>query len=74
MSGFVHSDDKFAFPLLDNHGDGYGGMTLRDYFAGQAMAGLCCELNWKGDDIDLEGMANDAYRLADAMLKVRDKK
>lgn len=43
------------------------GMTLRDYFAGQAIRGLCHN---NGDDF----VAKAAYALADAMLKVRDNK
>ena len=42
------------------------GMTLRDYFAGQAIEG--CE----GYD-KVEYVAQQAYRLADAMLKERSK-
>lgn len=30
-----------AFPNNDAHGCAFSGMTLRDYFAGQALAGLC---------------------------------
>jgi hypothetical protein len=49
------------------------GMSLRDYFAGQALAGLCSECNFSyGDDIDFEGMVKDAYRFADAMLAERE--
>lgn len=41
------------------------GMTLRDYFAGQALGDLVYEL----DPVRI--IARDAYRLADAMLKER---
>lgn len=58
-----------AFPIMDSGGGGYCGMTLRDYFAGQALAGgdasPGCE--WKH-----ERWASYAYRVADAMLKARD--
>lgn len=46
-----------------------GGMTLRDWFAGQALAG-CCAREW----VDTEGLsdlANTMYVVADAMLKAR---
>ena len=43
-------------------------MTLRDYFAGQALAGLASYPNWYTDP---SGFAEDAYRMADAMLKAR---
>jgi hypothetical protein len=73
-----------AYPVLKNnvkHTGQYagiahhtkGGMTLRDYFAGQALEGLCSECNFSGDDIDFEGMVKDAYRFADAMLAEREK-
>ena len=43
------------------------GMTLRDYFAGQAIIGLATL------DVDCgpDGLAHDAYRIADAMMKTR---
>jgi hypothetical protein len=47
------------------------GMTLRDWFAGQALAGLL------RDGIDVFGInvtANDAYKMADAMLRAREVK
>ena len=53
------------------------GMTLRDYFAAKAMQGLLAS-GWCADARELapghgEGdVAVDAYRMADAMLKVRN--
>ncbi len=48
------------------------GMTLRDYFAGQALAGLAHSIYsrpvYSGPDITAE-----CYRLADAMLAEREK-
>ena len=41
------------------------GMTLRDYFAGQAMQGLIARYS------SPETIANVAYHMADAMLKAR---
>ncbi len=46
------------------------GMTLRDYFAGQALGGLSADPKFDADDIRT---AELAYRYADAMLKVREK-
>ena len=44
------------------------GMTLRDWFAGNAMQGMCAspaaEWTWKA-------RAESAYRMADAMLEAR---
>lgn len=39
------------------------GMDLRDYFAAQAMA----QMNW----VNVELSAQEAYRVADAMMKAR---
>mgnify|MGYP006935522009 CR=1 FL=1 len=44
------------------------GMTLRDYFAGQALVGLLSHPNLK-DDIKF---AATSYKIADAMLKARE--
>jgi len=44
------------------------GMTLRDYFAGQAIMGiLACNREW--DEVDAL-----SYEIADAMIKARNKK
>ena len=59
---------EYAFP-----GSGYGhGMTLRDYFAGQVLAGIA----WGEWPIDQNGnvqvprnAAWNAYTIADEMLK-----
>ncbi len=44
------------------------GMTLRDYFAGQALAGF---ISSGPHDCDEHGLAHDAYLYADAMLEAR---
>ena len=41
---------------------------LRDYFAGQALAGLCADPNQSGSFND---MARSSYEFADAMMKAR---
>lgn len=60
---------------------GYGGMSLRDYFAAKAMHAVYRDF-WNdvragrggGVPEDWEaGIANGAYRMADAMLKERSK-
>lgn len=50
-----------------------GGMTLRDYFAGQALGAMvACFLQsgdaWNGYD----DLSQSVYRVADAMLKARE--
>ena len=52
------------------------GMTLRDYFAAKAMQGM---ISASGDsngylEYEEETVAANAYKLADAMLKAREKK
>lgn len=49
------------------------GMTLRDWFAGQALKSF---LKFEGEQIgehvyDFKNVCSDAYRIADAMLKQR---
>lgn len=72
-----------AFPRDHAH-DGHNGMTLRDYFAAKAMP-LAYEA-WMHDyyvenpdevrdgfDDNMKLIAEDAYAMADAMLKARSK-
>lgn len=49
---------------------GSPGMTLRDWFAGQALAGLCNGAHGYG----AENTAAEAYSVADAMLAARKEK
>ena len=65
-----HDDGGPAFPSVD-----YGsiGMSLRDWFAGQALAGViaaCCQdtLNFETRE---QLFARNAYAIADAMLAER---
>ncbi|VED49909.1 Uncharacterised protein [Raoultella terrigena] len=71
-----------AFPELGNVGynsewQNESGMTLRDYFASKAL-GLCYAdyLNYAAENGVQEGwrdgVAKDAYLMADAMLKARE--
>lgn len=45
------------------------GMTLRDWLAGQALAGLLAVDGYR----ERHGLAQDSYNLADAMLAARSK-
>jgi hypothetical protein len=73
-------DGGSAFPVLDSYVEGESwrldcrdfGMSLRDYFAGQALTGLCVNRLWKDDD-DAEQVVTHSYRIADAMLAEREK-
>lgn len=63
-----------AFPIAVEDGTGsythYTGITLRDYFAAQALVGFCANL---GVQVTSMRQAQIAYTLADAMLKEREK-
>ena len=66
-----------AFPNegFNGWGQPFQGMTLRDYFAAEAMKPLI--ENFLRNDLHLhendwmEGLSMDAYSMADAMLKER---
>jgi hypothetical protein len=47
--------------------DQWEGMSVRDYFAGQALAGLCTAGSFGPDEV-----AERSYWIADAMLKARN--
>jgi hypothetical protein len=46
------------------------GMTLRDYFAGQALAGMLCD--GRSNSNAKSWMPEEAYDIADAMLAARE--
>ena len=52
---------------------GSPGMSLRDWFAGQAMHGRLASMRGRTRDEAIpERVAENAYRMADAMIKARD--
>ena len=73
------NDGGPAFPRPTYVAFEAGGMSLRDWFAGHALAGMAgeyrtaqmytCEF-----DETCESIAKSAYELADAMLKAREVK
>lgn len=68
--------NPMAFPVPSTEWDDrVEGMTLRDYFAGKVIAGLPLgnESTDKFYELAMaESFAKRAYRIADAMVKVRD--
>lgn len=56
----------FASGTLESNSQ--AGMSLRDYFAGQAMQGLLTDPNYTAECI-----GDDAYSYADAMIEARNK-
>ncbi len=68
--------DSPAFPVsIPGAGDnGWHGMSLRDWFAAQALNGLLQNLMIQGSfDHGIRRNAQAAYDLADEMLKVRNR-
>lgn len=70
-------DNPPAFPLVSDIIGHCEGMTLRDWFAGQALGAIITATSngqhhpaREGQSL-IEGMAQDAYELADAMLAAR---
>ncbi|WP_249418465.1 hypothetical protein [Citrobacter sp. RHBSTW-00127] len=74
-----------AFPTRDDNYDSkYScpGMTLRDYMAAKALQGLCANpggpfqandmSGWAIVNCELDDIATESYKLADAMLKARE--
>lgn len=61
-----------AFPIaIPANCDGFeDGMTLRDYFAGQALVGLLAGRQ-PSDAYPPEHIAETSYALAEALLKAR---
>lgn len=77
MSDQTLDDGGAAFP---SEGEGHGnpkfhspGMSLRDYFAGQALAGLAAN-SIEGSHHMPHNMAREAYIIADTMLAIRSAK
>lgn len=56
-----------AFPTATLAQKTEGGMTLRDYFAAKSIQGLLASTKV----IDIRIIADDAYAMADSMLKAR---
>ena len=73
------NDGGPAFPNLGYNADkNYNGMSLRDYFAGQALMGDFVQSEYTGtfsdktsDDL-LLARARVLWRMADAMLKAQE--
>lgn len=68
-----------AFPIYAPETNAYlevrsKGMTLRDYFAGQALIGLLAQSRGTATTSDLSEGAEYAYKMAEAMLAAREGK
>tara|TARA_R110000868_G_scaffold219813_1_gene470891 strand:+ start:1229 stop:1495 length:267 start_codon:yes stop_codon:yes gene_type:complete len=74
-SAFPHEiDRKTDNPHVLAYVNMHRGITVRDYFAGQALAGMCA--NAQGFQsiyqADLDADAGTAYDIADAMIAARN--
>ena len=72
MTMNIKQDGGPAFPVKNEatNNYAYAGLSIRDWFAGQALVGL---ISGRPDsDCDEIGYAMDSYRFADAMLKARE--
>ena len=59
-----------AFPRTDGrHSGEQAGMSIRDYFAGQALAGICADPSLA---MTKDKIAEWSYSVADAMLLARE--
>lgn len=65
--------DKITTIQVGNVSQSTEGMTLRDYFAGQALTGIVSSCFALDDSRCYEAMANDAYYFADAMMEAQKK-
>jgi len=65
------NDGGQAFPMIDVVIDGQAigsaGMSIRDYFAGQALLGIIAHDPMENSYV----MARDCYMIADAMIATR---
>lgn len=60
-----------AFPVPGGFWD--KGMSRRDWFAGQALIGLCqADMSEEQFTVNPDLLARTAYRMADAMLAAKD--
>jgi hypothetical protein len=66
------NDGGPAFPRTAYPEEGVGGMSLRDHFAAQALAGWYGIMWPKGDHDERDEVATICYAQADAMLEARN--
>lgn len=76
-AGNTPDDGGPAFPVSEEAARGkvaavYGGMSLRDHYAGLAMQGILANHNACPDRQEhFDNIAVDAIRMADAMIRAR---
>lgn len=72
---YLEDNDTTGGPAFPHPLEGSNGMSLRDYFAGQALTGVLTNLASMTPYMrsNVEQFAKDCYIMADAMLKQRAK-
>jgi len=74
MKGDEMRNGGHAFPCYTGNDTAETGMTLRDYFAGQALVGLILRgLSVQDMPANKKEYAEISYKFADAMLAEREK-
>ena len=77
MSKEQDGGPAFPSPMQDDRDcyarnkSGYGGLSIRDWFAGQAIAGLMANPHPQAVSLDAEEKAAIAFAQADMMLRAR---
>ena len=66
----VYRPDRAKQPITQEITSWALQVGMRDYFAGQALAGIMADPNWSGTT---QTAAKSAYQIADAMLAERDR-
>ena len=64
----MSDDGGPAFPNNDQNGCAFSGMTLRDWFAGQALQGMLASCRPGYSYQTAEDATSEAFRYADSML------
>lgn len=67
----INSQGGTAFPTDIEDAGAWTGMTLRDWFAGQALSGWLASFGPDDTLSDKAGVARFSYEVADAMLEAR---
>jgi len=70
----MQSENPPAFPQALNPDGPFGGMTLRDWFAGQIANGMAAHSGTTGMGFGPGDIAKRSYGIADAMLAERNRR
>ena len=66
-------NEEPAYPFSNSSYTRYLGMSLRDYFAGQALIGILINGIYDKGQYMKKSIAETAYQMADAMLEERER-